>query len=347
MVCLLLAAALNVSFTVTNDTAVLRPHALVAVELSLPAGATKDPKRLRVVGYDELSMAAQITALDHWPDGSLKTVRTLFTTDIEPAETKEWSLISGASTTRLREEARPSTEDGILMLNTGKLNYRIGDHLDPLSIEPFSGEPFVTAAPDHEAVEEKGPVRAIVRRDGWIVRGSEKRFRYTHRYAVIAGQPAVRVTTRIEPVGDSQPAAIKCVSLIIRPAVHHRRSVVLATAGGMNTLAPGNARRLEQPVVEARLVSDRQHPGWLDFRGDTSGMLFAVKLFWQRAPKALEVKPDGTVRYEIRAAASPPPPFPAGAVLTDEFILRFHAAGESFDDSLAEMNQPLKAIVKP
>lgn len=346
MVCLLLAAALSVPFTVTNDTPVSRQHALVAAELSLPAGTARYPKQLRIVGYDQLSVAAQITALDHWPDGSVKAVLALFTADIEQAETKTWSLTAGPSTTRLREEARTATEDGILMLNTGKMFYRLGDHLGPLTIEPVSGELFVAAPPEDDATEENGPIRAVVRRDGWLVRDGEKAFRYTQRYAVIAGQPAVRVSTRIEPAADSQATAIKCVSLSIRPAPQHRRSIVLATAGGMNTLAPGDARRLEQPVVEARLVSDRQHPGWLDFRGDTSGMLFAVRLFWQRAPKALEVKPDGTVRYEIRAATSPQL-LPVRSALADEFIIRFHAAGENFDDSLAEMNHPLKAVLKP
>lgn len=345
MVCLLLTAALSVSFTVTNDTPVSRQHALVAAELPLPVDATRDPKQLRIVGYDQLSVAAQITARDHWPDGSVKAVLALFTADIEPAETKTWSLTAGPSTTRLREEAHTATEDGILMLNTGKMFYRLGDHLGPLTIEPVSGEPFVAAPPKDDAVEENGPIRAVVRRDGWLIRGGEKRFRYTQRYAVIAGQPAVRVTTRIETTADAPP--IKCMSLAIRPATQHRRTVVLATAGGTSTLTPNDARRLEQPVVEARLLSDRQHPGWLDFRGDASAMLFAVRLFWQRAPKALEVKPDGTARYEIRSSASPPLRLTPGYALMDEFILRFHAAGESFDDSIAEMNQPLKAVLKP
>jgi hypothetical protein len=347
MVCLLLAAALNVPFTVTNDTAVSRRHALVAAELPLPAATARDPKQLRIIGYDQLSIAAQITALDQWPDGSLKVVLALFTTDIEPAETKTWSLATGASTTRLREEARTSTEDDVLMLNTGKLNYRVGNHLDPLVIEPPTGEPFVAAVPERATIEEQGPVRATVRQDGWIARGAGKKFRYTQRYAVVAGQPAVRVATRVELAPDADALAINRVWLAIRPSTQHRRSIVLATAGGMNTLAPGDARRLEQPVVEARLVSDRQHPGWLDLRGDASAVLFAVRLFWQRAPKALEIKPDGTVRYEIRSAAASPLLLTTSSALMDEFILRFHAAGENFDDSLAEMNQPLKAVLKP
>ena len=347
MVCLLLAAALSVPFTVTNDTPVSRRHALVAAELPLPAGAASDPKQLRVVGYDQLSVAAQITALDHWPDGSARIVLALFTTAIEPAETKTWSLTASPSTTRLREEARTATEDGILMLNTGKMFYRVGDHLGPLTIEPASGGPFFATPAEGDVVEENGPVRAIVRREGWLVRNSEKPFRYTQRYAVIAGQPAVRVTTRIESAAGSDATPIKCARLAVRPAGQHRRSIVLATAGGTSTLAPGDTRRLEQPVVEARLITDRQHPGWLNFRGDASAMLFVVKLFWQRAPKALEIKADGTARYEIRSAAVPPLRLTAGVPLEDEFILWFHPAGESFDNAVAEMNQPLKAVIKP
>jgi hypothetical protein len=37
----------------------------------------------------------------------------------------------------------------------------------------------------------------------------------------------------------------------------------------------------------------------------------------------------------------------AGAALEDEFLLWFHPAGESFDNAVAEMNQPLRAVIKP
>ena len=347
MVCLFLAAALNVPFTVTNDTPVSRQHALVAAELPLPAGAASDANQLRVVGYDQLSVAAQITTQANWPDGSIKTVRVLFTVNIEPTETKTWSLTTGRSTTRLREEARTATEDGVLMLNTGRMYYRVGDHLGALTVASTDGEAFVAAPPEREVVENTGPVCAVVRRDGHLTRGGEKPFLYTQRYSVIAGQPAARVTTRIETAAGCDSTPVKCAWTTIRPAAQHRKSIVLATASGANTLAPGDTRRLEQPKVDARLVSDRQHPGWLDFRGDASGMLFAVKLFWQRAPKALEIKADGTVRYEIRSAAAPPLRLTAGAALEDEFLLWFHSAGEDFDNAVAEMNQPLKVVIKP
>ncbi|MFA6561245.1 MAG: hypothetical protein WCV00_05000 [Verrucomicrobiia bacterium] len=347
MVCLLLAATLNVAFTVTNDTAVPRHHALVAAEVPLAAGATADAKQLRVVGYDELSVAAQITPLAHWPDGSLKTVQAIFTADLEPGETKTWSLIAGRSTTRQREEARAATEDGILLLNTGKMYYPVGNHLGPLTIELAGGAPCVATPSEREVVEENGPVRATARRDVWLAYSGKKRLHCTQRYYVTAGQPAVRVTTRIETADGADATPVKCVWLAIRPAAQHRKSIVLATASGTHTLAPGDTRRLEQPKVDARLVSDRQHPGWLDFRADASGMLFAVKRFWQRAPKALEIKADGTVRYEIHSAAAPPLRLTAGAALEDEFLLWFHPAGESFDNAVAEMNQPLRAVIKP
>ncbi len=347
MVCLILAAALSVSFSVTNDTPVSRRHALVSAELPLPAGAASDSKQLRIVGYDQLSVAAQITPTANWPDGSVKTVLAMFTCDIESTDTKTWSLTTGRSTTRDREEARTISEDGILMLNTGRMCYRLGDHLNLLALEPTDGKPFVASPAEPAAVEENGPVRAVVRQEGWLVRDNEKSFRYTRHYTVIACQPAVRVTTRIEPATGANPIPIKCAAFTVRPAPQHRRTIVLATAGGTSTLAPGDARRLEQPVVQARLLSDQQHPGWIDFRGDTTGMLFAVKLFWQRAPKALEIMPDGTARYEIHSAAAPPLSITATAPLTDEFVLAFHADGESFDNALVEMNQPLKVVLKP
>ncbi len=347
MVSLLLAAALNVAFTVTNDTAVSRHHALVAAELPLSAGASNDPGQLRVTGYDRLSMAAQISAPAHWPDGSLKAVRAVFTTDTEPGESKTWTLTTGRSTTRQPAAARITTEDGILLLCVGKMLYRIGDHLGPLTVEAASTEQFVAAPPEREVVEEDGPVCATARRDGCLLRDGAKLFRYTQRFSVIAGQPAVRVTTRLETAPGAETTVVKCVWLAVRPAAHLRKSIVLGMAGSAHTLAPGDTRRLEQPVVSARLISDRQHPGWIDFRSDAAAMLFAVKDFWKRAPKALDIQADGTARYELHSAAGPPLRLTPGAPLDDEFILWFHAAGESFDDALVEMNQPLRAVIQP
>ena len=347
MVSLLLAATLNVAFTVTNDTAVSRHHALVATELPLPAGAANDPNQLRVTGYDQLSMAAQISAPARWPDGTVKTVRALFTTDIEPGESKTWTLTAGISTTRQPIAARVTTEDGVLLMCVGKMLYRIGDRLGPLTVEAASGERFIAAPPEREVVEENGPVRATARRDGCLMRDGAKLFRYTQRYSVIAGQPAVRVTTRLETAPGDEAAAVKCVWLAVHPAAHLRKSIVLGMAGSAHTLAPGDTRRLEQPVVSARLISDRQHPGWIDFRSDAAAMLFAVKDFWKRAPKALDIQADGTVRCELHSAAAPPLRLTPGTPVDDEFILWFHAAGESFDDALVEMNQPLRAVIQP
>ena len=347
MVCLLLAAALNVPFTVTNESHVSRQQALVAAELPLPAGAAGDVKQLRIVGYDQLSVAAQITAAAHWPDGSIKTLRALFTADMDPGETKTWTLSAGRSTTRLEAGARIATEDNLLLLNTGRMYYPVGNHLGPLTVELAGREPCVAALSERDVIEENGPVRAMVRRETWLACGGEKLFHCTQRFSVIAGQPAVRVTTRIEPAAGADALSVKCVWMAIRPAPQHRKAAALGAAGGANTVAPGDTRRLEQPVVDARLHSDRQHPGWLDFRGDASAMLFAVKLFWQRAPKALEVMADGTARYEIRSAAAPPLRLTAGAALTDEFMLWFHPGGENFDNAVAEMNQPLTAVIKP
>ena len=347
MVSLFLAATLSVGFTVNNDTPVSRHHALVDAELPLVAGAASDPNQLRVIGYDQLSMAAQITAAATWPDRSLKTVRAIFTTDIEPGDTKTWTLTAGHSTTRQPVAAGITTEDGILLLHVGKMLYRLGDHLGPVTVETVRGERYVAGPPERETIEETGPVRATALRDGCLLRDHDGLFRCTQRYSVIANQPSVRVTTHIELAPGKDAPSVKCVWLAVRPASHLRKSIVLAVAGGTHTVALGDTRRLEQPVVPARLVSDRQHPGWIDYRSDASAMLFAVKDFWKRAPKALDIQADGTTRYELRSAAAPPLRLAPGMVLEDEFILWFHAAGESFDDALMEMNQPLKAVITP
>jgi len=362
MLTLFLAATLNVAFTVANDTPVSRQRSLVCAELPLPSGAATDVNRLRVVGYDQLSVPIQISAQEHWPDKSLRTVRVLFVTDIESADSKTWTLMAGRSTARDRQVAKAVVEEGQPVLTSGVLQYRVGELFGPLSLQTVAAslrdaksssasrsdaatdQPFV-AVMERDVVEEPGPIRATVRREGTLARGSEKFFRYTQRFSVVAGQPGVRVAVRIEAVAGPDPAQVKSLALDFQPNLP-LKSVALATASGVNTLAPTDVRRLGQPVVPARLVSDRQHPGWIDWRGGGSAVLFAVKHFWQRAPKALDIKGDGSVRCELRSAAALPLALARSAAIEDEMMVWFHPLGGGFDEGLVELNQPLKAVVK-
>ncbi|MCX7825774.1 MAG: hypothetical protein N2689_09470 [Verrucomicrobiae bacterium] len=353
MLAVLLAATLNVAFTISNGTPVARQRSLVCAELTLPAGAATDITRLRVVGYDQLSVPAQISALEHWPDKSLKTVRVLFVTNIEPADSKTWTLTGGRSTARDRYAAKVVMEDGQPVLSSGILQYRVGELLGPLTLQTAAAsgrdatalDQLFKAVIERNEVEEPGPVRATVRRDGWLARGTDRFFRCTERFSVVAGQPGVRVAVRIEAVDGTDPAQVSCVALDFRPNLP-LKSVALATASGVTTLAPTDARRLAQPVVPARLVSDRQHPGWIDWRGGGSAVLFAVKHFWQRAPKALDIRGDGSLRCELRSSDTPPLALTRGAAMEDDMILWFHPLGAVFDEALVELNHPLEPVVR-
>ncbi|MBI5394209.1 MAG: hypothetical protein HZA91_02820 [Verrucomicrobia bacterium] len=342
---LVLAAALSAAFGVTNETAVIRHAALVSATLPLPAGAARDAAQLRVVGYDDLSMAAQIAPLASWPDGSLKWVRAIFTTDLEPSESKRWSLMTGRSTARPKRPARARVEEGGVVLDTGIFRYRAGDWLGPLTLRTADSAPFVAQPPDKVAVESSGPIMAAAVREGVLARDGDAIARYRERFAVVAGQPGVRVSVTVEPTTGRDSISIRCLSLNVRPAPSSLRNIAIGTTDGARQFEPGKAWRLEQPLIPATVASDRQHPGWINWRGDGDAVFFGVEGFWRLAPQALDLQADGSARYEMHSSAARARTLRGGEVFTRRFMLWFHRSGDDFGEGLAEVMQPLRVAL--
>lgn len=342
---MVLAAALSVAFSVTNETAVVRHAALVTATLPLPAGAARDAAQLRVVGYDQLSTAAQVAPLAAWPDGSLRWVRAIFTTDLEPAESKTWTLMAGRSTARPRHPARARLQDGELVLDTGVFRHRAGDWLGPLTLQPGDGAPSVAQEPDKLSVESSGPIEAAGVREGALARDGVVAARYRERFAVIAGQPGVRVTLTVEPAPNRDLPTIRCLSLDVRPWPNRLRNIAVGTTGGARSFEPGKTWRLEQPLVPATAASDRQHPGWINWRGDADSVFLGFESFWRHARQALDLGADGTVRYEMHSSSAPPRAMNRGKAITRRFLLWCHRSGDDFGEGLAEVMQPLRVTL--
>jgi hypothetical protein len=345
MFSMLLAATVSVAFSVTNDTPALRRYALVSATVPLPPGAAKDTRQLRVLGYDQLSVPAQIESLATWPDGSVRWVRALFTTTIESADTQRWTLTNGRSTARPAHFARARAEDGQVVLESGVCRYEAGRLLGALTVQPASGDALVASAADETAIAAAGPIVAACQREGWLTRGAERLFRYRQRFAVVGGQPAVRVMVTVEPAFASPAPPLKSIALDIQPHLQRLQSVAIGTGSGARSFQPGAAWRLEQLVAPLNTRSDRHHPGWVNWRGDGDALFFGARTFWQHAPQALELKSDGSVRYELLAAAAPPLQLQAGRRVTRHFMLWFHREGDDFAEAQAELSQPLTVAV--
>ncbi len=333
------------AFSVTNETAVVRRAALVTATLPLPAGAARDAAQLRIVGCDQLSEAAQIAPLATWPDGSLKWVRALFATALEPSESKRWSLMTGRSTTRPRRPARAHAEDGEAVLDSGVCRYRTGEMLGPLTLLPADGAAFVAQKPDKVCVESKGPVIAEATREGWLMRDKEAACRYRQRFAIVAGQPAVRMSVSIELPADRDSMTVRCLSVDVRSTLHTVRNIALGTHGGARQFAPGKTWRLEQPLAPTTAASDRQHPGWVNWRGDGDAVFLGVEGFWRFAPQALDLAADGAVRYEMHSSAARLRTLRRGEEFTRRFVVWFHRSGDDFGEGLAEVMQPLRVLI--
>lgn len=342
---LVLAAALSVAFSVTNETAVVRRAALVTATLPLPAGAARDAAQLRIVGYDQLSVAAQVAPLASWPDGSVKWVRAIFTTDLEPAESKTWTLMTGRSTARPKFPANARVLDGELILDTGVFRHRAGDWLGPLTLKTDDGAPLVAQPPDKLGVESNGPLEAAGVREGALAREGVVAARYRERFAVIAGQPGMRVSVTVEPAAGRDSVSIRSLSLNVRPRPGNLRNIAVGTTSGARSFEPGKTWRLDQPLVPATAASDRQHPAWVNWRGDADSVFLGFESFWRHTRQALDLGADSTVRYELHSHGAPVRQLNRGEIITRRFLLWCHRSGDDFGEGLAEVMQPLRVTL--
>lgn len=163
--------------------------------------------------------------------------------------------------------------------------------------------------PDTVAVEEEGPLRAVICAKGWFASTSgERRGRYVVRIHAFAGQPFIKVLYTFIVTQQSGAARFRDIGLHVpMPA----RSVAFgADASGPHATAPGASVYLLQYdhdkfVVRAagqaapweQRPPGRRSAGWARVTGERDVLTLAVRDLWQQFPKELEVHGDSGVTF--------------------------------------------------
>lgn len=208
--CLPASARQSFEVLVTEAGGVPRTRQAAAFSAPLPKGAVRDVGQVRVLDGDE-EMAANVRALDNWPDGSIRWVRVEMVVDEIPAGVRrEYRVEFGPDVRRQATQAmsvqeahgKVTVENGLLQVVIGSrgierlvLKGKLLARGDAVRIVDAAGKVYDGWAGRPKVnVKRRGP--AAVEID--VAGASAPPFNFRSRYTIYRGCPVIRRQTYIE-----------------------------------------------------------------------------------------------------------------------------------------------------
>ncbi|MCZ2146324.1 MAG: hypothetical protein LC126_00945 [Bryobacterales bacterium] len=285
----------------------------VTAGVPFPKGTLGSEDHLRLVDSASREIPLQTSVLQRWPDGSIKWV-------LLDSATKDTAAVLeyGSEVTRGAPESplKISENDDAVIINTGAIQFAISKKRFGL-LEPapdgsgeFTAKPaefLLTGsdgvvhsslnAPDQVVIEERGPVRAMVRISGHHQGpGGKNLFRYIVRLHAWAGRPYVRIQHTFEndnTARDFTEIKSYIVRVPLAGAAEH-----WALGGASGSFSPGLLATLQQHTddrytLQPNGARGRRAEGIAEWDDGAHSVTLAVRDFWQTYPKDLKVSPEG------------------------------------------------------
>ncbi|MGP7795462.1 exo-rhamnogalacturonan lyase family protein [Sphingomonas sp. CLY1604] len=282
-------------------------HAGQTFGVAWPRGVVKAGTRLAVQGAGGAAVPAQSWTTATWPDGSIKWTAHAIPADVTPADL----VVTRGRETAPRQPVRVTETADAVTIQVGDLAWEVGKSgealvrsarvagkpvLGPVTLvgavrsDPLHGEatPFAGAV-ERVTVEQRGPVRAVVKIEGRHRAADRQWLPFTVRLYAYAGSQALRIVHSVVFDGDASRDFLSALG--VRAAVPlagalHDRHVRIVTDGqtfaeGVRPLTglrrdPGKAFRDAQIAGQAvpplgrmaPAVRDtlERIPAWGDFR---------------------------------------------------------------------------------
>ncbi|NUQ64713.1 MAG: hypothetical protein HUU20_19800 [Pirellulales bacterium] len=340
----------SVRLTVKEPSGIERQQWPVTSGIPLAQGAVNDPQSVALAAEDGGRVPLQTHVLARWPDGSIRWLLVDFQLDLQPSQSRAFTLEYGAGIQReavsqpIRTQSLP---DG-LEINTGPMRLVLASArfrpldavwLDANSDGTFSDAERITGseeagiiltAPDGKPfradlaaakieLEEAGPLRACARIEGDHAAADGKMFHYVVRLHAFRGQPLVKmfytfVNDRCEP----EMSPIDSLSLVFAAADKPAGEGLLdGKIGSGGRLFQIDEKRYE---IDGKPAGQRA-AGWAADCGTQGGFAVGVRHFWQNWPKGIDAEP-GKIRVHLC------PPFEKGLYdgreLTEEVKLYYY-----------------------
>ncbi len=307
----------RVKLEIPNEDGAVMTGMPATAGVPFPRGALNNSDRLRLVDEDGDEVALQVKETAHWSKfGSVKWALCDFTVDLDGGARRLY-LEYGPDINRNerrgitveKTERFPRVDAGRLRIDSGLWfdfdgegdYFKILDEraLNGAFVEHSEGPIYRPDISDQYVVEERGPEKAVLRREGWYRDAESGRefCKYITRYIIHRDSPFVRIFHTWIYTGDDRHDRIRNMGWEFAPADGIRPGAFLTGFG--DDAAWHGGERLLQWDYEHFTVSDGDEE--IDFDGGRapgvasagSGeveIYFGSKDFWQNYPSELEFR---------------------------------------------------------
>jgi hypothetical protein len=342
------------------------------VSLGFPfaRGELKDLSSLVVFAPDGKPLPVQSKILSRWPDGTVRWAHVLFFTDLKRQAVAEWRLEWNAGTKALAsaQAINLKEHDGSASVSTAGLEVRFAagsgrllqsvkvkgkEILDPSQKNGFSvrtAEGKIFEAPSagdvRFTVEERGPLRVIVRAEGKHHSAvGETLFEYHTRFIFYAGLPwfeaeysfvnkesaewtDIAAMTLSLPLAPSRSPYIGLTSEYKIDKDYEFREPFSIYSGADDFFGVfGGARIFKADGTEILgpgYESEVRARWWADSSTDDHGLTASIQEMSQNYPKSIRIAPDRVEIDLYPAGEKKPLAFHQGWQKTHTMLLYFH-----------------------
>ena len=184
--------------------------------LPFPRGMLADVSEIRVLNPAGREIPAQVRATSFWEDDSIRWALLDFNVDVQPGQKTTYVVECGQGVSRseVEQPIRVKEDDDLIRVDTGplqftvsKTHFRLFENVVADGKKALSDSPTIQVTEDTSkrfttsgerpyvvAVEEAGPLRAVIAVMGWNTNDKGERFlTYTTRIHAYRGQRFVRV----------------------------------------------------------------------------------------------------------------------------------------------------------
>ncbi|MFW6437383.1 MAG: LamG-like jellyroll fold domain-containing protein, partial [Armatimonadota bacterium] len=362
--------------------------------LPFPPGVVADAATIRVLGPDGLEVPAQVRPTSFWADDSIRWALLDFCVDAPAGEAPEFMVEFGPDVARAEivDPVAVTEDGGEIRVDAGRVQFRVSktdftilddlvvDGRRPLdgpvlaSVTEDTGGTFTTggSAPYAVAVEEAGPMRAVIAVRGWNTDEDGERFlTHTTRIHAYRDQPFVRVfhtlTNRHEEQVTGQhhhasgwpddPDQYSQRSLMQRNIAD--ATLTLPVTGLFAWEFDAGDRSITGDVAQGAAVHRQTHhaegllrapgveeqtaevPGVVTVTGDQGAVTAAIWRYSNLFPKETRISLEGLELGLIPCSADDPHPLLNGTARTTEIMLAFAENGsDAGADAARAFRQP-------